>query len=54
MTLEPFLGAAGIIGTVAFVVALCMWFSLTLFILCIMEVGHLSFHVRAERAHFFR
>lgn len=39
MTLENVLGMSGIIGIVALVAVGAMWFTLTVFILCIMEVS---------------
>jgi hypothetical protein len=38
MTLASALGAEGIFGTIFLVFVLVMWFSLTVFILCVMEV----------------
>ena len=38
MTLEPVLGTPGVIGIVMTVVVGVLWFILTVFILCIMEV----------------
>lgn len=38
MTLENALGLTGIIGTITLVITVMFWFSLTVFILCIMEV----------------
>ena len=42
MTIANALGASGIIGIVALVVVGLMWFTLTVFILCIMEVSRVS------------
>jgi V-type H+-transporting ATPase subunit a len=38
MTLEKVSGMGGIVGVVAYLVIGVFWFSLTVFILCIMEV----------------
>jgi uncharacterized membrane protein YagU involved in acid resistance len=47
MTLEPFLAASGILGKAALIFAVTLWFSLTVGILCVMEVRSLIMHVRA-------
>lgn len=39
MTLEGLLGKSGIFNTIALVIMIAFWFTLTVFILCIMEVG---------------
>jgi hypothetical protein len=39
MTLEPFLGGSGLFGVIGLAMALTLWFSLTIFILCVMEVS---------------
>jgi V-type H+-transporting ATPase subunit a len=38
MTLAPVLGVEGIVGIIGLIVVGLMWFILTVFILCIMEV----------------
>ena len=38
MTLENVLGMGGLIGWIALVIMVVFWFTLTVFILCIMEV----------------
>lgn len=43
MTVGGVLGIPGIVGIVALVVIGTMWFILTVAILCIMEVGHVSY-----------
>lgn len=42
MTIANVLGMSGIIGIVALIVIGVMWFILTVFILCIMEVSRVS------------
>ncbi|KAG1748842.1 V-type ATPase, V0 complex, 116kDa subunit family [Suillus paluster] len=49
MTLDKVLGLPGIFGTIALVVMVAFWFSLTVFILCIME--GLSAFLHALRLH---
>lgn len=46
MTIGVVLGMPGIIGIVALVVVGAIWFTLTVFILCLMEVGILSYRWR--------
>jgi hypothetical protein len=43
MTLEGFLSPTSLSGYVALIVVIFLWFSLTVFILCIMEVSQISF-----------
>jgi hypothetical protein len=56
MTLARALGAEGIFGMIFFVFILVMWFSLTVFILCVMEVRYIfriwfqAMGMRKERA----
>jgi hypothetical protein len=47
MTLQPFLAAPTIMGKAALIVAVTLWFSFTVGILCVMEVRNLIMHVRA-------
>ena len=42
MTVELALGWDGIVGKIGLAVVFVMWFALTVFILCVMEVSHLS------------
>lgn len=43
MTLEKFLGPTGVFGYVTLFLMGCFWFSATVFVLCIMEVGRPPF-----------
>jgi hypothetical protein len=38
MTIGPLLGASSVIGIIAFVIMAFIWFTLTLGVLCVMEV----------------
>jgi V-type H+-transporting ATPase subunit a len=38
MVLAPFLGASGVIGITALVIMILLWFQITVFVLCVMEV----------------
>ncbi|CAG8508481.1 43209_t:CDS:10 [Gigaspora margarita] len=49
MTLKPTLGMSGVLGTIAFIIAFTLWFSLTVFILLLME--GLSAFLHALRLH---
>ena len=42
MTVELALGWDGIVGKIGLAVVFVMWFALTVFILCVMEVSHQS------------
>ena len=42
MTVELALGWDGIVGKIGLAVVFVMWFTLTVFILCVMEVSHQS------------
>jgi len=45
MTLESFLGPTSLFGWIALIIMVLVWFSLTVFVLCIMEVGSSSQYI---------
>lgn len=45
MTLESFLSPSGVFGFIALIIMLVFWFTLTVFILCVMEVSCSPFTV---------